>query len=126
MELSFYVAGKFEDKRHIAVIMRALVAMGHTISYWWVNQEPTTDPATEKAQAALDMQGVFECDVFAALFVDPLPYLNVYVELGMALAKNKIVCVIGASHEHNCIFTQLGKVHRFETVEEFYKFIATL
>ena len=126
MSLSFYVAAKFEDTERVTKVIDTLVAMGHKISYRWADQKPTTDPDILKNQAALDRNGVFDCDVFVALFLDPLRYLNAYVELGMALAKNKVTCVIGDSHEHECIFTLLDPVHKFETEEEFYTFIKGL
>lgn len=124
MGLSFYVAGKFEDRERVAKVMDTLVTMGHTISCRWVEQVFTTDPAILKEQAIVEVQGIFDCDVFVVLFLDPFPYLNAYVELGMALASNKIVCVVGTSHEHDCIFTLLDKVHKFWSIDTFYDFIA--
>lgn len=114
---SFYIASSFDNKERVAEVVHALKNMGHTISHDWSQFEHAYLQHAAK-HAQLDMEGVLKCENFVGLFDVPLAPLNTYVELGIALALQKHIYIIG-NFDTKCIFTRLPRLHRLDTVEEF-------
>jgi hypothetical protein len=120
---SFYIASKFENKAAVAALAAALESMGHTISHKWYEVETAYMEDAPK-HAREDFEGVRKCDIFAAIFVENFAYLNVYVELGAALAFGKLVCIIGHADD-KCLFTRLedAKIMRFSNTAVFMTWV---
>ena len=103
---AIYVAAKYEDAPHAREVMAQLIAAGHTITYDWTTNEQVSDE-----QAWADMEGVLNADAFVLIAEKDLNYCGALVELGMALAADIPVYVLGTALDDRCIFLQLP-VHR--------------
>jgi hypothetical protein len=102
-----------------------LEAMGHVISHKWFAVEAAY-MQDAPLHARLDLNGVRNCTAFVALFDADFPFLNAYVELGMALALDKAVFIVGMA-DKNCLFTRLeepdASIERFDGVDSFLAFM---
>lgn len=82
--------------------------LGYQLSYpWWENEEFTAEKALE------DVVGVMRADILVMF----MPYSNyiyrgVWVEMGIALALNKPVYIVGDVSDSQCIFLLLPGVRR--------------
>lgn len=101
-----YLATKFEEGPRVKAVAMALEAAGHTITYkWWFNDEFTTE------QASKDMAGVMTANALVFIAEKDLPYKGAFVELGMAIARNLPVYIMGNAIDA-CIFVKLPNIHR--------------
>ncbi|MBU2249737.1 MAG: hypothetical protein KKD77_23525 [Gammaproteobacteria bacterium] len=122
----FYIASKWENKRKVAELASVLERMGHVISHKWFAVEAAY-MEDAPIHARLDMYGVRDCTTFLALFDIDFPFLNAYVELGMAVALRKEILIIGQA-DTNCLFTRLeppdADIDRFDSVEQFLAYLS--
>lgn len=122
---SFYIASKWENRFRVAELAKQLEALGHTISHKWFDIEAAY-MQDAPVHARLDFRGVKECTIFVALFDLAWPYLNAYVELGIALGSDKPIYIIG-EHDRSCLFTQLeppdADIERFVSPESFVAYM---
>ncbi len=119
--MRIYVAGRFEEKASVKVIQNMLREAGHTITFDWTNEDSSGKSGKAridylKLQALSDELGVQACDVFVLLHDDNCR--GGFIELGMALAYEKIVIVIcGRNRPHPVIFYHDPSIHHFDTIE---------
>lgn len=98
--MKIYVAGKFEEKRAVRQLQDALIAEGHSITYDWTKHE---DATADKASCAVnDLVGVVDADAIILLWHPGLK--GGLVELGAALALEKVTIVVGCPKDQPCIF----------------------
>lgn len=90
--MEVYVAGKYEERAIVIKIQNALIANGHTITHDWTTHE---DFNLLPEYAMCDVDGVRQCDVLIAYMVNDLNYSGTLSEIGMALAFEKKVIIIG-------------------------------
>ena len=131
--MRFYVATRFRNYRAARKLMNTLRGAGHTISYDWTDNQDEFDALgelkinpehdlTENEQWALAVQdtaGVFNAD--AVVLLCDTDMAGAYIEVGMALTKNRRVYTIGKRRW--TIFWALPLVTHFDTVEEFLDYI---
>ena len=113
-----YVASKFENKEDVREIMYALIEHGHSITEDWTH---STEENNIKAALA-DKRGVEECDTFIGLFNINANYKGAYIELGMAIALDKEIIIIGP-HADRSTFIHLPGIHKYATIADFVKSI---
>lgn len=117
--MRIYLAGKFEEHAVIKVYADELRDLGHVISYPWfeLHTKPGIPDLTQ--EAIEDTEGVKSADAIIFIFEKDLPYSGAMTELGMALAWDKEVFIVGHGGDRN-IFTKHPNVHHIETWKECY------
>ena len=119
--MKFYVSGKFIDGVDIRKLMTALEDLGHTITCDWTGHNK--NEKGYPVQFTLDdTEGVRECDTFVGRFIDRWRYSGALVELGMAIALDKKVYIIGSGAD-NCIFTNHPIIQHFQSELEFLSYV---
>jgi nucleoside 2-deoxyribosyltransferase len=117
-----YVAGKTGDFERVRLVQGACVDNGHTITYDWTSAVPdgvwvseSEEAVVAPAQKAIfgenDMRGVRTADLLIALPHDRL--VGTYIEIGMALAWNLDVWLLG-DWPRDSVFFYLDNVSRME------------
>jgi nucleoside 2-deoxyribosyltransferase len=93
--MKIYVAGKFQEKERVNKIQDYLVNIGHLITHDWTKDDSSLQPQFMVFSAMRDLEGVREADVLIALVDKDLPYKGLYGEIGIAIALNKPVYLLG-------------------------------
>lgn len=109
-----YVASKFENTDAVRDAYARLRALGFVITFDWTGCA-VTDPGYPHEHAQADFTGVASADLF--LLIDHPGMKGAFVELGIALAYEKPVYIVGAV---SCVFVHLKPPHRiftFDTLE---------
>lgn len=95
--MKLFVTGKAGEEQKAREVMQLLRKAGHEITFDWTtipHLKPYDQNIHESRQAALlEARGVLEADAIVLLAHER--GVGMYVELGMAIAKNKPVYVIG-------------------------------
>lgn len=111
---SIYVASKFEERARAKALMEDLRLVGFQIAHDWTGEEETGEPGrhewglARQSHATADFHGVLEAD--RLVVIDNPLGRGLYVELGIALARNSyasmLIDVIGANVQDPglCIF----------------------
>ena len=121
-----YVAGKWEDREEVKLLQTELIALGHEITCDWTIHEL---PEKEK-YAIEDVEGVKACDGLIALMIYDYQYKGSIAEIGMAIALDKPVLVIGAMFDssifanHPLVFIYY-EIGNFEKIQMFLKMLET-
>lgn len=87
---SCYIGSKFENKIPVRELQKLLRDAGFHITYDWTVHEETEKNLSEAAWK--DLEGVFECDVFALIWHPDMK--GGLVEFGAALGGHKKIVVI--------------------------------
>ena len=103
--MRLYVAGKYEERARIREVMDQLEAVGHTITYDW-----TTNCELVPNQALKDFEGVCDADAFILVAERDVSYCGTLVELGVALACDIPIFVLGHALDDRCIFLKLPAI----------------
>jgi hypothetical protein len=96
--MDVYVASKAENYLVIRLFMRALEEAGHDITYDWTTAVEVNGPAGgninyRREMAALDLNGVKECDIFVLVMYKGM--VGSLIEFGAALAWDKHIYIVG-------------------------------
>lgn len=111
MPLNIYVAAKFEEKEKVRKAYDLLRHHGHRITHDWTNEDATRFPDGSEEQlqyledmAHADIEGVANAD--AVVLFPHEKGKGLFVELGVALAKDIPVLVVSERdlHRGDCIF----------------------
>jgi len=113
--VKIYIAGKWETHEHIKTYADKLRALGHTITFPWFERHLGDTPLPVAAME--DTRGVRESEVCIFVFQWVLPYSGAMSELGMAIALDKRVIIIGHGGDNN-VFTNFPLVEHVESFEE--------
>lgn len=125
--MKFYVAGKWQDKSTVKWLQNKLISLGHQITVDWTTHDFGPDgvvatPEQLKNIPMEDQWGVENCDAFVGVLVHEYQYKGLWVEMGIALACNKLIFTIGHMGD-SCIFMHHPRVQSFETFPEFLSHI---
>jgi nucleoside 2-deoxyribosyltransferase len=113
--MRIYIAGKWDERNLVAGYAKQLVANGFEITWPWYEREP---PGTTAAVAAeFDVRGVRRADTCLFIFERELAYKGALVELGMAIALDKRILVVGKGGD-SCIFAHHPVVEHTSSFEE--------
>lgn len=105
--MKIYVAAKFEEAPRVQKLYKILRERGHEITHDWTTEDASkysgADLAAYKAECAYnDYLGVKHCDLCLVLNHDKL--YGGAAEMGMAIAWNKKIVVVGESIRENIFF----------------------
>lgn len=126
--MKFYVAGKWQDREYIKSIMEHLKKLGHEITCDWTthsfdSKTGVTGTKEDIENFALeDIQGVKEADICIFLFGQEYVYRGALVELGLAIAFNKEIFIIG-NKQDDCIFANLSYIKKFKSFSNILKYL---
>lgn len=106
-----YVAGKWEERLRAREVMETIRAKGHVITHDWTHEpkEETDEVLLECAN--LDVQGVESADALVFVAEKNLKFAGAYTELGIAIAHDLPVYVLGEFATSN-IFMRLPSIKR--------------
>ena len=114
--MKVYLAHNYAAKESLRAIKKALEAAGIVVTSRWIDADPS-DPyalAVLRDEAQKDVADVLRADAivhFTDNFGDR-PGRGKYVELGLAIAFDKRILLIG--HEHvGCVFYQLPQMEHY-------------
>ena len=110
-----FVAGKWESREKIRVVMAKLETLGYVNAHDWTEHKVFGYTASE-----LDMAGVAQCDIFIFVADEPLNFRGAYAELGAAIALNKRIILVGKGADH-CIYSLHPLVEHVDSLEELYE-----
>lgn len=113
--MKIYIAGKWEEHHVIDEYATKLEARGHVITLAWFRLH-LKDVKFSQA-AAEDVKGVAESHACVFIFERVLPYKGAFAELGMAIAWDKRIIIVGDGGD-SCVFTHLLEVERVSTFDE--------
>ena len=113
--MRFYVAGKWEERKICRALMKELQRRGHGITRNWTKRLGTE---TDELIALCDEDAVLRADIVVIIALKQLPYKGAYVELGIGLAADKQIVLIGQGFE-GCVFIAHPAVKRYDSIEAF-------
>jgi nucleoside 2-deoxyribosyltransferase len=113
--MKIYLAGKWEERERIGEYAKRLESTGHTITWRWFDHE--IPGAVPEQCAVLDKWGVEHADVCIYIFEREKAYKGTYTELGMAIAFNKRMILVGNAADRN-VFAHYPLVERVKTFDE--------
>lgn len=104
--MRFYLASKFAFVEDLKKIVEILELRGHTITCkWWtfpdiksmsVSDKEWWDLSITYSYMSRDLAGIDNCDIFVLVSKDtPQSFNGASLELGYALAKDKLCFIIG-------------------------------
>lgn len=120
--MKVYVAGRLRQVNDVRRAQQTLKAFGAEITYDWTAEEIASDWHTNRAEgarlAAKEIRGVQQAE--ALVLVGHCGKrtgagLGIFVEVGIALAESKPICIIGPERES--VFWQTPYVFRVETID---------
>ena len=123
-KLKIYIAASYPRIIEAKILGEALEKIGHdVISFWHVDGNSAIDADYISGQRAIrDLFSVQQCNLFIEFVGDELSKGGRHAELGLALAWNKKIILIG-SIDH-CIFTNLPWLARVKNSEELLRKIS--
>lgn len=115
--MDIYVAGKTDDWERVRRVQESLIELGHMITYdWTVNVEDDEDTGleaddlTRKEWADDDEVGVKQADL-VIFMIESEGLSGTLIELGMALAFQKDIIVVGEPERNSVFFASNRIIH---------------
>lgn len=118
--IKIYLAGKTQELKKITQYANILRSKGATITRAWFEKEDETTSETEIAIE--DTRGVREAETCIFIFENKLPYAGAFTELGMAMALNKRVIIVGNGANNN-VFIHFPLNEHVDTFEDALKLL---
>ncbi|OGV89948.1 hypothetical protein A2Z41_02865 [Microgenomates group bacterium RBG_19FT_COMBO_39_10] len=128
--LKLYIAGPFDQRDQIRVMMTEIEGMGHQIIYDWTDHLPIKPYEENKKLATKyakeDHQAAANCDVFVLLPGESGGTTR-FSELGMALGSRKVkrIFIVGPGENRSVSFFD-PKVERLKSPEELIENISLI
>lgn len=110
--MKFYVASKFENQKVVGDIIQRLTEKGHVNTFDWRGNEELSE-----ITAIEDFNGVYQADFIVGVFTENYAYKGAICEVGMALAWNKKIYILGDWLD-KMIFMQLPNITKIKSIEE--------
>lgn len=96
--MKFYTASRLKHKNKVKEVIETLEDKGHNCTHKWINGQSLKPYEKNLKQSQLvatkQVEAIKDSDVFILLYPDK-GGAGMYVELGVALAKNKKIFVVG-------------------------------
>lgn len=104
--MNLYVASGLDNRQNASDLMRALEAVGHTITYDWTRHGP--QPHRMAEVAALEEEGIRKADAVVVLLMG---MRGTHYEMGYARGKDLPVVLVTGGHDLFCAFYHTPMVH---------------
>lgn len=125
--MRIYTAATFSEQHRIRQMKEQLIQFGHSVLSTWLEEavrpEGMSEFQFERKMAAKDLQEVAAADCMILDVANPSKTAGKMIEYGFALAKHKLVYVVGDPPPH-AIFLHLADGH-FKTWDELFEFFKT-
>lgn len=110
-----YLAATFAEQARIRGMKERMIQAGHSVTSSWLEEAPTrpdgmSEEVFEKKMAMKDLQEVAAADCLILDVESPSRTAGKMIETGFALAKHKLVLVVGEPPAHS-IFLSLADKH---------------
>jgi len=124
--MKIYTAATFSEQARIREQKEKLIQLGHIVVSTWLEEPPVrpegmSEEIFEKKMAMKDLQEVASADCFILDVQNPSRTAGKMVETGFALAKHKLVIVVGEPPAHS-IFLNLADMH-FNTWDDLFIYL---
>lgn len=124
--MRIYTAATFSEQKRIRAMKESLVQLGHNVLSTWLEETVKPDGMGERdferKMAMKDLQEVASCDCLILDTASPSRTAGKMVETGFAIAKHKLIYVVGDIIDH-AIFLGLADQH-FADWDELLAFFA--
>lgn len=126
--MKIYTAATFAEQERIRGYKEKLIKLGHQVVATWLEEPPArpegmTEEQFERKMAMKDLQEVMLADCLVLDVENPSRTAGKMIETGFALAKHKLVYVVGIPPAHS-IFLTLADQH-FDSWDKFFEFLET-
>ena len=122
--MKIYTAASFVEQKRIREMKEKLIQMGHTVVSTWLEEAVRPDGMTleqfERKMAIKDLQEVAAADCVILDVEKPTKTSGKMVEVGFALAKHKLIYIVGVPPAH-AIFLSLADKH-FESWDLLFQY----
>ena len=122
--MKIYTAASFCEQQRIRTHKETLIQMGHVIVASWLEEavrpEGINEEQFERKMAAKDLQEVASADCMILDVEKPTKTAGKMVEFGFALAKHKLIYVVGEPPAH-AIFLSLAD-EQFDTWDALFAY----
>jgi len=118
-KMKIYIAASYPRYNEAQELGKKLEELEfEVVSYWHQGKEKIADYQSGQ-RAIRDLSAVQQCDLFIELIGDEKSKGGRHCELGLAIAWNKKIILIG--EKDNCIFTHLPWLPRMKNMAEFLR-----
>lgn len=121
-KMKIYLAASHPRKEEIIKLAQQLEERNFEIVSFWHLEDKPDYRSGERAMR--DQSAIQQCDLFVELIGDDMSKGGRHCELGIALAWNKKIILIGDSENEFCVFTNLPWLPKMKTIEEFLRKIS--
>lgn len=108
--IKIYTAASFVEQARIRAMKETLIQMGHSVLSTWLEEQVRPDGISEaqfeRKMAMKDLQEVAAADCIILDTASPSKTSGKMIEVGFALAKHKLIYVVGTPIPH-AIFLSL-------------------
>jgi hypothetical protein len=122
--LKIYTAATFSEQQRIRQHKERLIQMGHSVVSTWLEEQVRPDGMNEeqfeRKMAMKDLQEVAAADCLILDVENPSRTAGKMIETGFALAKHKLIYVVGKPPLHS-IFLSLADA-QFNSWEELFSY----
>ncbi len=122
--MKIYTGASFVEQKRIRACKEALIQLGHTVVSTWLEEASRPDGISEvqfeHKMAIKDLQEVAACDCFILDVEKPTKTAGKMVEFGFAVAKHKLIYVVGTPPAHAIFLSLADKA--FASWEELYTY----
>lgn len=132
--MKVYVATSYKNRRKAREAIKMLTAAGHKVTEDWTRKDKCAQLVVGKRmsharfrrvayRAIKDLNGVMKCD--ALVMLTKTSGRGMYVELGAALAAEKLVILVTKPRHLNCIFYFMPNIIMVRTMREALEVLGT-
>ena len=122
--MKIYTAASFVEQKRIRAMKETLIQLGHTVVSTWLEEAQRPDGISESQfehkMAIKDLQEVAACDCFILDCASPSKTAGKMVEFGFAVAKHKLIYVVGTPPAHAIFLSLADKT--FGTWDELFDY----
>lgn len=124
--MKIYTAATFAEQARIRGYKESLIQMGHQITSSWLEEslfvrpEGMPEEVFERKMAMKDLQEVSMADCFVLDVENPSRTAGKMVECGFALAKHKLIYIVGIPPQHSIFLLLADK--QFDNWEELFEY----
>ena len=118
--MKIYIAGRWEDRKQIREIQKAMIDQGYELTLDWTDHEYPTARRTLAKWAADDLTAASNAETLIALMEVTHDYKGAWCEIGACLATGGIIIILGHGSD-SAIFLNHPRIIQYNSWEEYFK-----